>query len=69
GGEEVFFLDLNKNPSEVFVYSYETDGTEVKFRSWKDYLQEIEKSLQEIREDERAMAERKKNKKWWQFWI
>lgn len=69
GGEEVYYLNLNKETSEIFVSSCETNRSEVKFKSWDEYLKNIEKALKEIDEDERLIQERKKNKKWWQFWF
>ncbi len=69
GGEELYYVDLNKEKSEVFVYYLETQKSEIQSKTWNDYLEDIKKTLKEIEEDEKAMEERKKNKNWWQFWI
>ena len=69
GGEKLYYVDLNTKKSEVFVYYLETQKSKMQSKTWNNYLEDIKKTLKEIEEDERAMEERKKNKKWWQFWI
>jgi hypothetical protein len=68
GGEELYFIDLAADSSQVFTFDMETGKHIAKARDWAEYLSQIESDLNEIEEDERAERERKANKKWWEFW-
>ncbi|MHC4118417.1 MAG: SMI1/KNR4 family protein [Planctomycetota bacterium] len=68
GGEEIYYLDLASDSSQVFTFDMETGKHHVKAKDWSDYLSQIEADLKEIEQDERAEQERKANKKWWEFW-
>jgi len=68
GGEEMYFIDLASDSSQVFSFDMEAGKHNVKAKDWSDYLSQIEADLKEIEEDERAKQERKANKKWWEFW-
>ena len=69
GGEEYYFVDASKEDSEVFVLEIE-NGTHRNYApSWAAYLEKINSSHDEVLADEQYMAELRKNKKWWQFWI
>jgi hypothetical protein len=67
GGEEIYFIDLAVDSSQVFTYEMETGKHVEKATDWTEYLGQIESNLKEI-DDERAEQERKANKKWWEFW-
>jgi len=68
GGEEIYFVDLAVNSSQVFTYEMETGKHVEKAKDWGEYLSQIESDLKEIEDDEKAERERKANKKWWEFW-
>jgi hypothetical protein len=70
GGEYIYYIKLDGQET-VYIYDLENSDSHnsVVAHSWKNYLEKIMKEHQDIEEDERKMAERKKNKKWWQFWI
>jgi len=68
GGEERYFIDLASTSSQVFAFDLETGIHTAKATDWQQYLDQIAASLREIEEDERLRAERKANKKWWEFW-
>ncbi|WP_321281163.1 SMI1/KNR4 family protein [Marinifilum fragile] len=70
GGEFYYFIKLN---GEEKVYVFDLEGSKehltVEAETWADYLDIISKQHEEILQDELESAERKRNKKWWQFWI
>jgi len=70
GGEFIYYIKLN---GEDTVYIFDMENSDyhnsIEATSWQNYLGNINKIHQEIEEDERQEIERKKNKKWWQFWI
>jgi len=69
GGEEWYFVDSSKPDSGVFVFQLETGKHESLSPSWNAYLEHIRAIDAEGAADEAAELERKRNKKWWQFWI
>jgi hypothetical protein len=71
GGEFIYFIKLNENNGKVYIFDLENSPAHmsVEAESWKEYLTQIEKLHYEIKQDELEDFERKKNKKWWQFWI
>lgn len=70
GGEFIYYIKLNGEET-VYIFDMEKSDSHnsVEASSWKIYLESITKVHQEIEDDERLEAERKKYKKWWQFWI
>ena len=70
GGEFIYYIKLN---GEDIVYIFDMENSDyhnsIEAPSWQNYLGNINKVHQEIEEDDRQELERKKNKKWWQFWI
>lgn len=70
GGEYYYFIKLN---GEEKVYIFDLEGTDlhmsIEADSWTEYLMQIEKLHHEFHQEELRKLERKKNKKWWQFWI
>jgi len=68
GGEEVYLIDLASAQPQVFVYDMEKGAHTLKANNWDDYLQQVQSVLDEIDADERALAQRKANKRWWEFW-
>lgn len=52
GGEEVYYIDLNSEKTNVFVYDFETGKSEIYVNSWAEYLRNVERILREIEEDE-----------------
>ena len=70
GGENTYFIKLDED-GQVYVFDLEApdDTLKLEAATWDEYLKQIEALHEEIRQDELFMAERKRNKKWWQFWI
>lgn len=68
GGEEVYLIDLAASQPKVFVYDMEKGAHTVKANNWPEYLRQVQAVLDEIAEDERELAERKANKRWWELW-
>lgn len=70
GGEYVYFIKLNCE-EKVYIFDFEKshEHLKVEANSWKEYLIQIEKIEEEIKQDELEDLERVKHKKWWQFWI
>ncbi len=70
GGEFYYFIKLNADDK---VYIFDLEGSDshktVEAKSWKEYLTQIENLQEQFRQEEQTELERKKNKKWWQFWI
>jgi hypothetical protein len=64
GGEEIYFIDLSRQPSPVFVYDLETGKIKEEAPSLDAYVQQCRDTEEELRLDEEEMA----RKKWWQFW-
>ena len=69
GGEEWYFVDAGNPSSPVFVYELETGKHHQKAPTWSEFLEQIHVTLEEIAQNEVTQAERKRNRKWWQFWI
>ena len=69
GGEEYYFIKTKSINSSVYVFDLEKGKHSMKADSFQVYLNQIDETLKEIEADEKAEIERKKNKKWWQFWI
>jgi len=67
GGEEMYFVDLATDSSQVFTFDIETGKHTTKAADWTMYLRQIEADLKEIKGDEKLEQERKANKKWWGF--
>jgi SMI1/KNR4 family protein SUKH-1 len=70
GGEFYYFIKLNED-DKVYIFDLEGSGAHktVEAKSWKEYLTQIENLHAQFRQEEQNELERKKNKKWWQFWI
>ncbi len=68
GGEEMYFIDLAADSSQVFTFDMETGKHTPKATDWTKYLKQIEADLKEIKGDEKIEQERKANKKYWEFW-
>ena len=68
GGEEMYFVDLAADSSQVFTFDIETGKHTPKAADWTKYLRQIEADLKEIKGDEKVEQERKANKKCWEFW-
>jgi hypothetical protein len=70
GGEFYYFIKLDGDEK---VYIFDLEGSDVhksiEANSWKEYLSQIDKLHDQFRLEEQLELERKKNKKWWQFWI
>ena len=70
GGEFYYFIKLNADDK---VYIFDLEGSDshktVEAKSWNEYLTQIENIHEQFRQEEQTELERKKNKKWWQFWI
>jgi len=68
GGEEMYYVDLAADSSQVFTFDIETGKHTPKAADWTMYLSQIEADLKEIKGDETVEQERKANKKCWEFW-
>ena len=70
GGEYIYFIRIGEG-EKVYIYDYERSDKHLSIESetWSNYLIKIEKLQKEILRDELIMTERRKNRKWWQFWI
>lgn len=70
GGEFIYYVKLDGQET-VYIYDLENSDAHnsVEADNWEMYLENIRKVHREIEEDEKRQIERKKNKKWWQFWI
>jgi hypothetical protein len=69
GGEESYFLDLDRTPAPVVVYDIELGTFTELAPDLPTWLDTLRRELEAIAEDERRMAEAWGRKKWWQFWI
>jgi len=68
GGELIYYLKLN---GEEKVYIYDFESSEVNHTveaTWSDYLKSMQQTEAEILQDRLLEIERKKSRKWWQFW-
>jgi hypothetical protein len=70
GGEYYYFIKLNKE-DKVYIFDLENSPAHLSTaaESWDEYLTQIEKVDFDIKQEELEIMEKKKNKKWWQFWI
>lgn len=70
GGELIYFIRINEG-EKVYIYDYEQSdiNLSIEAKSWNEYLRNLEGIDKKIVEDTLKMAEKKRNKKWWQFWI
>jgi hypothetical protein len=69
GGEEEYILDLGTTPPSVLTADVENGTVEPIATDWQSWLALLEERHAEIEQDERDMAERLRNKRWWEFWI
>ncbi len=70
GGEFIYFLRLGED-EKVYIYNHERSDEHrtVEAETWEDYLRNLQAVHEEILQDELKMTERRKNRKWWQFWV
>ena len=70
GGEFIYYIKLN-GEEKVYIYDYEDSDVNhtVEAETWSDYLKDLLIGMERMKEDELLEIERKKHKKWWQFWI
>ena len=68
GGEDHYFVDAADADSPVYVFELETGKHRELVGSWTDYLQHIRGIHDEIAADEESERERKRTKRWWEFW-
>jgi hypothetical protein len=64
GGEELYFIDLTRASSPVYVFQLETGQVKEASPSLQAYVQACEQTEREINGDEVKRSDRK----WWQFW-
>lgn len=69
GSEEAYFLDVAREPAPVLVANYEQGTLAELAPELRTWLAALARDLAAIEEDERALDERYRNRKWWQFWI
>ena len=75
GNGDLFFMATEKD-DQVYICSHEAGAHPVdeledclEYESVQELLEEEVKFECEYQEEQHSRAERKKNKKWWQFWI
>lgn len=70
GGEWTYYIKLN-GEEKVYIYDLERSymHNAIETETWNDYIKSMELQEERILQDELLEAERKKHKKWWQFWI
>ncbi len=70
GGELTFYIKLN-GEEKVYIYDLERSSIHhtVETETWNDYVKSMQQTEEEILQEELLEIERKKHKKWWQFWI
>lgn len=70
GGELTYYLKLNGDEK---VYIYDLEGSYIhntlEAETWNDFIKSMQQTEEEILQDKLLEIERRKNKKWWQFWI
>jgi len=64
-----YFLDLSQAPAPVRLADHEVGDFEDIAPSFAAWLPMLWEELAEIEADQRAMAEAREHKRWWQFWI
>jgi hypothetical protein len=64
GGEEVYFIDLTRHPSPVYVFELETGKAKEHAPHLDAYVHKCADAETEISRDQQHMA----RKKWWRFW-
>ena len=72
GGEERYFVDAKNPNSAVFVFELETGKHRQEASTWAEFLDQVRVVVSEIDAEEAedtALATRRVNKNWWQFWL
>ena len=69
---DVYFIDLSRDPSPVFAVTHEMEGFEphdidrfVQSQTFSIWVEELVSGQEWFRE----VQERRRRKRWWQFWI
>lgn len=70
GGELIYYIKLI-GEEKVYIYDYESSDIHntVEAETWSAFLQSMQIQEDAIKADELLEIERRRNKKWWQFWI
>lgn len=75
GAGNAYYLDLNRPVSPVFEADHEITSAR-KYLAVSEVASNIEawveitrRELEEFEAEERAAEERRRNRKWWQFWL
>ncbi len=70
GGEFFYYIKLN---GEEKVYIFDLEGSDkhmsIEADSWAKYLNQLNTLNIELYQEQLQELERKRNKKWWQFWV
>lgn len=69
GGEELYFLDVSREPAPVLAWDLETGELARRAADLPTWVDELRRELRSIEADEEAMAARARGRRWWQFWI
>jgi hypothetical protein len=69
GGEEAYVLDTSVDPAPVRVFELETGKFRPYASDFHEFIRLQAQALAEVEADERVLADRSRNKRWWQFWI
>src|SRR5258708_7825942 len=67
GGEEQYYLDLDDQKSTVFRFGLETGELSPYAIGIADYIAKIHQIDREIEDDEKLVAERRRDAKWWEI--
>ncbi len=63
--DEIYFLDVTRAHSPVFVFDVPSGNVREEFPSFGAYVEDCKETDDELC----RYAERVKSRKWWQFWI
>ncbi|MEQ8685654.1 MAG: hypothetical protein RIE86_10185 [Imperialibacter sp.] len=70
GGEFIYYVKLD-GEEKVYIYDFERSHVHnsVEADTWAGFLHSLSLQEEELNKDELLEEKRKRNKKWWQFWI
>jgi hypothetical protein len=68
GSGNYYVLDLAREPAPVLEWDHELDLFTELAPDLASWIPVLEQWLAEVEEEERRMAERRRMRKWWQFW-
>ena len=69
GNGNAYYLDLRKEPSPVYFADHEGSLYSEQWPSLEVWLAEQIKEQAELEEEERTRAQRRAQRRWWEFWV